>query len=188
MMRRLSKFALIAFAFVPAAATPQTTRSVEDIIIARSLRTSRVMPTEFCAERKVGFGQTMNEDRFTFHAVVARRSDGKVTEAGGNTIGHLRACFGVTSNPLKVNFYAEGDLSAVAFTGKGDCEARKADFPERGITIYRCFLELTNLPRAYVGGLLTTNSTVSRQPIGETSDPPGYVQSSVATVRLWKKR
>ncbi len=29
---------------------------------------------------------------------------------------------------------------------------------------------------------------MSRQPIGAVSDPPGYVQPSIATMRLWKKR
>jgi hypothetical protein len=104
-----------------------------------------------------------------------------------NTIGWLRACFGSTSDGT-LNFYAEGVLGEVSFTGTGDCRAFKQDFPEPGITGYRCFLELYDLPSGYVGGQLTTNSVVSRNAIGEKSDPPGYTQPSIATVRLWKGR
>jgi len=145
------------------------------------------MPTDFCGESRVGFSSGW-EDHYTFHATTARPSDGKIIESLGNQIGRIHTCIGETSNPLRLNFFGEGDLGAVAFTGKGECEAAKSDFPEAGITAYRCFLGLSDLPRGYTGGLLTTNSVVSRQPIGATSDPAGYVQSSIATVRLWKQR
>jgi len=54
------------------------------------------------------------------------------------------------------------------------------------MTVFRCYLELRDLPTGYVGGQLTTNTVVSRQGIGESSDPPGYVQPSIATIRLWR--
>ena len=104
------------------------------------------------------------------------------------TIGRLHACFGSTADPLTTNFYAEGALGDVPFTGRGECRTAKQDYPEPGITVYRCFLELRDLPREYQGGQLTTNTVISRQGIGEASDPPGYTQPSIATVRLWKKR
>jgi hypothetical protein len=93
-MRRIAKLALAVFALLPSVVTSQTPSSVEETIIARSLRTARVMPTEFCAENKVGFAQTTNEDTFTFHAVAIRPTDGKVANVNGRPIGHLRACFG----------------------------------------------------------------------------------------------
>jgi hypothetical protein len=163
-------------------------RAVEDIYVVRSVRTSRVTPTEFCAANRIGFGSASDEDRFTFHVTTTRVNDGKVSEPHGNQIGQLRACFGATTHPLKRNFYAEGQMAALAFTGTGECEASRSDFPEPGITVYRCFLQLTNLPRGYTGGFLTTSTVTSRQLIGPASDPVGYVQSSIATVRLWKER
>jgi hypothetical protein len=39
-----------------------------------------------------------------------------------------------------------------------------------------------------VGGLLTTNSIGSLKDMGLETDPPGYTQSSIATIRVWKKR
>jgi hypothetical protein len=105
-----------------------------------------------------------------------------------NTTGTLHACFGSTSDPTVLNFYGEGVLADVRFTGAGDCRALKRDHPEPGVTAYRCFLELRDLSKGYVSGLLTTNTVVSRTSIGEKSDPPGYTQLSIAAVRLWKRR
>jgi hypothetical protein len=70
----------------------------------------------------------------------------------------------------------------------GNCLLTRADYPEPGITGFRCYLDLSNLPPEYVGGQLTTNSINSRNTLGGVSDPPDYVQASIATVRLWKRR
>jgi hypothetical protein len=51
----------------------------------------------------------------------------------------------------------------------------------------RCFLLLDNLSHGYLGGHLTANTINSRQVLGGTTDPKGYVQSSIATVRLWRR-
>ena len=161
---------------------------VEAIYIARSMRESRIPLTEFCARTKIGFGSATLEDQYTFRSTATRAADGLMVDANVNTIGRLHACFGSTSDPTTVNFYAEGVLGGVPFTGSGDCRALKQDFPEPGIAVYRCFLELRDLPNRYVGGQLTTNTVVSRNTIGDKSDPPGYTQPSIATVRLWKRR
>ena len=102
--------------------------------------------------------------------------------------GALHACFGPSADPAVTNFYAEGNIGAVTFIGKGECRQTRSDFPEKGISLFRCHLELLNLPAGYAGGVLTTNTIVSRQTVGETTDPPGYTQASIATVRLWKAR
>ena len=52
---------------------------------------------------------------------------------------------------------------------------------------YRRVLD-ENLPDAYMGGQLTTNTIGSQNALGAVTDPPGYVQSSIATIRLWKRR
>ena len=168
----------------PAAASGGGT---ESIYVARSLRESRVTPTAFCAQTRIGFGSATYEDEYTFRGTATRASDGLMVDANAGAIGRLHACFGTTADAT-LNFYAEGVLGNVPFTGTGDCKAMKPDFPEAGITAYRCFLDLRDLPKEYAGGLLTTNSVVSRTTIGERSDPPGYVQPSIAIVRLWKRR
>jgi len=160
---------------------------VEAIYIARSIRESQVTATKFCEQTKTGFSARF-ETRFTFRSTTTRPTDGLITNTNVNKIGSLHACFGPTSDPTTFNFYAEGVLGNVTFTGTGDCRILKQGFPEPGISSLRCFLELRDLPTGYVGGLLTSNSVDSRNPIGENSDPPGYTQPSIATVRLWKRR
>jgi hypothetical protein len=163
-------------------------QSVEEIYVARSLRLSRDRPTKNCASERTGFPEVRFEDRYHFQSVRIDTKTGLVTEADVATVGELLACFGPSSDPLITNFYAEGSLGEVKFTGTGECRSAKKDYPEPGLNLFRCFLDITNLPADYVGGHLTTNTVTSKQSIGLTSDPPGYVQPSIATIRLWKKR
>ena len=189
MIRNIS-LAMIAMVWLTAGAIAQRTGrddAVEDIYVARSVLLSRVTQSEFCAERRVGF-KSENDDQYSFRAVTTRSSDGKITNAQSPEVGRTQACFGPTSDPQTLDFYAEGTIAKTSFTGRGKCSRIRADFPESGMTTARCFLELTNLPAMYVGGLLTTNSILSRQAIGEASDPQGYIQPSIATIRLWRRR
>lgn len=161
---------------------------VEDIYVARSMRESRVTPTEFCAEARIGLSSARFEDQFAFRSTATRGSDGLMVDTNVQTVGRLHACFGSTPDPTISSFYAEGVLGAVTFTGRGECLAAKQDYPEPGMVVARCFLELRDLPNGYVGGQLTTNTMFSRNVLGENTDPPGYTQASIATIRLWKRR
>lgn len=161
---------------------------VEEIYVVRSMLESRGAPTEFCGEDRTRLGKAQVEDQYTFRSTAIRGSDGLMIDANVQTVGRLRACFGATSDPALSSFYAEGALGAVTFTGRGECRTAKRDYPEPGIVVVRCFLELSDLPSGYVGGQLTTNTITSRIRLGDKSDPPGYTQPSIATVRLWKHR
>ena len=162
---------------------------VEEIYVARAVRDSRTTtPTAFCDQTRIGFGRTLFEDRFTFRSIQTRPADGLVVNADVQTIGTMHVCFGATNDSATLNFHAEGAFAAVTFTGNGECLAVKRDFPERGLTVMRCFLELGSLPVGYVGGQLTTNTVLSRSVVGTVSDPEGYTQPSIVTIRLWKQR
>lgn len=113
-------------------------------------------------------------------------SDGKVVQTKGTRAAELRACFGPTSEEALQNFYAEIKLGSISFRGHGDCLAVKVDFPEAGLFPVRCQLILDGLPGPYAGGLLTTNTMTSKAAMGGDTDPPGYTQASIATIRLWK--
>jgi hypothetical protein len=169
------------------ASQPAVANEVEEIYIARSVRESRVPPTEFCTKARTGVGDAISEDQFTFRSVATRTSDGRVLDANVKTIGSIHSCNGRTADPAVLDFYGEIDFQGTAFKGLGDCRAAKRDFPEKGLIVYRCFLDLSGLPGGYVGGQLTTNTMYSRKILGMESDPGGYTQSSIATVRLWKK-
>jgi hypothetical protein len=173
----------------PAQAPGRTNdRRFEDIYVVRSLRESRDSPTEFCARSHSGFDDATSEDRYTFRSISIRVSDGRMMDNDVHSVGRLRACFGNTNDPKLQNFYAEGSLGRITFTGRGECLANKTDYPEAGITGVRCFLDLGGLSAEYIGGELTTNSIRSRKVIGGVSDPPGYTQPSIATIRLWRQR
>jgi hypothetical protein len=36
------------------------------------------------------------------------------------------------------------------------------------------------------GGFLATSTITSRATVGENTEPPGHVQASIATIRLWR--
>jgi hypothetical protein len=163
-------------------------QSVEEIYVVRSLRLSREAASPFCAAERTGFPNARTEDHYKFQSIAVDAENGMVTDANVRTVGILHACFGPTDDPALFNFYAEGALGNVSFQGRGECRTPKRDYPEPGANIHRCFLEISNLPPGYVGGQLTTNTVTSKQSIGLVSDPPGYVQPSIATIRLWRQR
>ena len=168
------------------AAAAGTEPSVEDIYILRSLREERSAPDAFCATSKTGFPANF-QDRFSFKAVMTRALDGKVVDARSHEAGILRTCFDQALGVADANFYAEGVIAGVPVTGKGKCAVGPANLPEPGITSLSCYLVLSTLPPPYFAGVLTTNTVASRAPIGDRSDPPGYTQGSIATIRLWRK-
>lgn len=166
---------------------PAAASGVEDIYIGRSWRESRQAPSEFCGPGRTGFGPASVEDTYTFRSVETRGSDGLIVNADVAVIGTLRACFGPQPEGSSF-FYAEGTLGDVRFTGRGECRNTRRDYPEPGVSVQRCFMDLGGLPPAYIGGQLTTNTVGTRNALGERTDPPGYTQPSIATIRLWKRR
>jgi hypothetical protein len=169
-------------------ATALPAAGVEEIYVARSVLESRVTPTEFCSKARSGVSDAIVEDQLSFRSVATRMSDGRALDANVTTIGSIHACFGRTSNPAVAEFYRDILLGRTAMKGFGECQLAKSDFPEQGLRVFRCFLELSNLPGEYIGGQLTTNTMNSRKLVGTESDPTGFTQSSIATIRLWKKR
>jgi hypothetical protein len=161
---------------------------VEEIYIARSVRESRATPTEFCATASTRVVDPTFEDQYTFRSIAIRTSDGRVVDTNVKTIGSIHACFGRTANPAISQFFADIVFDRIAFKGLGECPSGKPDFPEKGVRAARCFLDFYGLPNEYVGGQLTTSTMVSLKVLGTESDPPGYTQPSIATIRLWKKR
>jgi hypothetical protein len=128
------------------------------------------------------------ERHFSFWAVETSPRDGRVVDAGTRQVAVLRGCFGPTADRTRQQFYAEIELGSLAFHGRGECVALALDVPERGLIPVRCHLVLGGLPDTYAGGLLTTNTLTSQAPYGRATNPPGYTQASIATIRLWKAR
>ncbi len=169
-------------------ASPALARAqVEEIYIARSVRESRVAPTDFCAVAKTGV-TPIYEDRYSFHSTSSRSSDGRVVSANMKTIATAHACVGQKTDPAIFTFYMELQLGRSALTWNGECTQTRSDFPEKGAGVMHCVLNLMDSAGFYVGGQLTTNTITSRNSLGTVTDPPGYTQASIATIRLWKQR
>ncbi len=169
------------------ASLPLARAQVEEIYIARSVRESRIAPTDFCATVKTGF-LPIYEDQYSFRSISSRPSDGRVTNSNVKTIANGHACVGKTANPALFTFYMELQLGRAAVNWNGECRQTKSDFPEKRAGVMHCILNLVDAHDPWVGGQLTTNTLTSRNSLGTATDPPGYTQASIATIRLWKQR
>jgi hypothetical protein len=187
-MTRIGVLLALWCAASAAAAQAQAERSsTEEIFILRSVHLSRIPPTAFCGPDRTGNESPLNEGEYEFRAVETDASSGAVISASGPTVGRLQGCFGATPDPHVLSFYAEATVHGISWIGRGECQKTQSDFPEAGFALYVCHLGIAGLPDPYVGGQLSTNTVISRLPFGIRSDPPGYTQPSIASVRLWKR-
>lgn len=189
MRRRTTLIAMLAI--VGAAIGPSALATdLEDIYILRSIREPQAPVADWCARSRTGFEpMPVDAERFfSFWSVRSQPEDGRVVDAKVARVAELRGCFGPTDDRARQNFYAEVRLGALSFRGKGECLALMIDFPESGLYPVRCQLVLEGLPAPFVGGLLTTNTLTTRAPFGGDTEPPGYTQASLATIRLWRAR
>jgi len=163
--------------------------SREDIYVLHSLREERIVESSWCTPERAGFALPTGdvlEERFGLWSVRAEPQTGRIADPETSKVGQIRTCTAPTLDPRVFNFYAEGKLAELPFTGNGDCRLVQADYPERGLAALRCYLNLRGLPLDYQGGLATSNTLISEAVLGGETDPPGYLQTSVATFRLWK--
>ena len=173
----------------PAEAAPPESE-VESIYVLRSIREQPAPSSEGCAASQTGFEPfpADAERFFSFWSVRTGAEDGKVIDAKQARVAELRGCFGPTEDRARQHFSAEIELGGMSFRGKGECLALAVDVPEAGLFPVRCQLVLSGLPAPFVGGLLTTNTITSQASFGGETNPPGYTQASMATIRLWKTR
>ncbi|HTV23335.1 MAG TPA: hypothetical protein VMG12_31820 [Polyangiaceae bacterium] len=174
----------------PATAPASASASArEEVYILRSIREQRPPSADGCSSARVGFEPfpTDAERFFSFWSVDVS-PDGRVVDAHVARVAELRGCFGATSERARQHFYAEIQLGSLSLRGDGECLALGVGFPEAGLNAVRCQLVLSGAPAPYVGGVLTTNTIASQAAFGGGSEPPGYTQASIATIRLWKSR
>jgi sugar lactone lactonase YvrE len=164
------------------------TESPEEIYVLRSIREHQSPVVDWCSSTKTGFEPFPADAERSFSFWSVSSMAGKVVDAKAARVAELQGCFGPTNERARQNFYAEIKLGSISFRGTGECLALALDFPEAGLYPVRCQLVLSDLPAQYVGGLLTTNTLTSKAAFGGDSDPPGYTQASIATIRLWKAK
>jgi len=158
----------------------------EDIYILRSIRFSRVTPTAFCDPAKTGFVSRFEDDH-DMASISVRAADGRVMNESVRVAGRAHSCQGSTEDPTVLNFWVELTVNDSISSGRGTCVRVRSNWPEAGLSPFRCFADFNIVPAGYVGGLLTTNTMSSRDPLGPETNPAGYLNLSVATTRLWKQ-
>ncbi len=57
-----------------------------------------------------------------------------------------------------------------------------------GLLFQASIVLLVLVAAPFVGGLLTTSTMTTKASFGGDSEPPGYTQASIATIRLWRAR
>jgi hypothetical protein len=163
-----------ALAQSPPAETPSP---VEEVYLFRSLfEKITTSETEFC-RREAPFTATV-ENAYSLWSVESDAASGRVIAARRQRIGDLRACVGVHPDG-RVRLYALGTINGIAFRGEGDQYASQQTDTVNS-RVNRFLLE--RLPPPYVAGLLSSNTVRTTPP-----DAPGYLQSSVGVIRLWRR-
>jgi len=193
---RTGLLAIVAAIGSSGCSTPGPTMAApsrEDIHVLRSIRDERIVQSTWCTPERTGLKVIpstgfMLEDRYTMWSISTDARNGRIVDTKGRPAGDLHACFGATASADSrlIGFYTEGAIAGQPITGIGDCAVVRADVPEKGLTTLRCHLTISGLPAPYVGGFLTTNTLGSRLLLGDQTDPPGYAQASIATIRLWR--
>lgn len=184
----LASFGALATCVSSSSSGAPTPDSHEEIYVLRSIRERQPPVGNGCSPSKTGFELFPVDAERSFSFWSVRSEGGRVVDAKVARVAELQGCFGPTAERVRQNFYAEIKLGSLSFHGTGECLALAVNFPEAGLFPVRCQLVLSGLPAPYVGGLLTTNTLTSKAAFGGESDPPGYTQASIATIRLWKTK
>jgi hypothetical protein len=193
---RIPSFALVTgFALGYASAAPSPDASyqeevkagVEEIYVFRTTRTDQQRgATPACSA--AGFS-TVTEDRYALWSIELRASDGRVVKTHQKLVGDFLACFSQLAADRPLSMYATGTTANISWTGVGECAITKAQPPVRTVLALNCQLNLSGLPEGYAGGIATSSTLaplIGREQ-GPTAYVPGYLSTSVVTLRLWKK-
>lgn len=158
----------------------------EEIYVARTTRTQHTSgATPACASAPF---PSANEDYYALWSIGVRARDSRIMGTHKKSVGGFTACFGQLVQGKPVPMYAAGTVAHIPWTGVGECVVVKSQPPVKTAVAFHCLLDLSGLPEAYSGGF-GVSSTV--QPFLKDQPPtahvPGYLSTSVITMRLWKK-
>lgn len=171
-----------------AAAFKQEVRSgIEEIYIFRTTRARRsIGATAACA--KAPFAAA-TEDFYDLWSILLRDADARISDSHRKAIGGFTACFGQAAPGQALKMYASGKVGVLTWVGLGECNLVKSAPPERTVVPFNCVLELNELPAQYAGGFAVSSTLATS--LGKDADPtahvPGYLSTSVVTIRVWSK-
>jgi hypothetical protein len=156
---------------------------VEEIYITRTTRTQYIPgATPACAAAPFA---TASEQHYDTWTLGLRAADGRIVKTHERLVGEFTACFGSVAPNGTFALYSRGTNGSMPYTATGECKFMKSKPPAPRLLVLNCSADLGVLPSPYVGGYLTTSSLA---PSGgkDARDVPGYLSTSVITMRLWK--
>lgn len=162
----------------------------ETLLVARSVRTERAATTTWCTRERAGFAadraDPLIEDGLDFHSIDTAADSARIVNASRQRVGAIRTCLAAAGQPGHYEFFIQGSVGGVSIGGTGECTVLRADTPAPGIASVRCTVPLRSLSPPFTGGVLVSNTLSSRALLSGETDPPGYLQASIATIRLWQ--
>jgi len=164
----------------------EVSAGLEEIFVFRTIRSEQQQgATPDCAAAP--FTST-REDTYDLWSIELRASDSRVVATHRKPVGSFRACFTKLEQGKPLDMYAMGTVGKVSWIGTGECLITQAQPPVRTVLALNCALNLSGLPQGYAGGF-ATSSTVAPL-LGRDAAPsahvPGYLSTSVVTLRFWK--
>ncbi len=188
--------ALTLWTFVPAASAKRPQQSTykdevragaEEIYVARTTRTQHQSgETPACAAAPF---PSANEDYYELWSFEVRTKDARIVDTHKSLVGGFTACLGRLVQGQPVPMYATGTVAHIPWIGVGECIVVKSQPPVKTVIAFHCLLDLSGLPDAYSGGfgVSSTLSPFIRRDQPASAHVPGYLSTSVLTIRLWRK-
>jgi len=160
---------------------------IEEIFVFRTSRTQHTSgQTSECAAAPFS---SANEDFYELWSIQVQAADGRVVNTHLRKVGGFTACLGQLTRGQPLQMYATGTVAQIPWVGVGECLVLMSQPPIRTGIAFTCHLNLSGLPDRYSGGILTSSTLAPF--LGKDQPPtahiPGYLSTSVVTVRLWKK-
>jgi hypothetical protein len=162
----------------------EITAGLEEISVTRTIRTQFIQgATPVCSAAPF---PAVSEQHYDTWSLSLRTSDARVVKTHEKQVGRFMACFGSVNPTGAFAMYSTGTAGSLSYTVIGECRFMKSKAPAPKLLVLTCNGDLSGLPAEYVGGYLTTSSLA---PSGgkDAVDVPGYLSTSVITMRLWKK-
>lgn len=164
----------------------ETTAGLEEIYVFRTSRTTRTRGnTPPCGQ--AGF-ESNAEDFYQLWSIAVNAKSSRLTDGHVRSVGGFTACFGALAPNQPFKMFASGDVAQLHWSGRGECVPMSAQPPDIKVRAFNCNLALDQLPDGYASGWLTSSTLAPV--LGPTASPdahvPGYLSTSVVTLRLWK--
>jgi hypothetical protein len=158
---------------------------VEEIYVARTVRTQYTSgATPACSAAPFA---SASEQHYDVWSMSLNVSDGRIANSHEKRLGEFTGCFGRPGSDGTFPMYFMGTHGTIPYTLLGSCRFMQAKPPAPTLLVLNCAGDLSGLPEPYTGGYLTSSSLA---PTGGANavHVPGYLSTSVVTMRFWKRR